>query len=75
MFNIYVELGISWVQKADLLYKLCEMDPSTTQEKNKKQFRSQQYLLDYLKIRRIISPFELDPGMAEFLKRIDATNE
>jgi len=39
MRNIYEERGISWVQNADLLYKLCEMDPSTTPKKNKKRSR------------------------------------
>ena len=71
MLHIYEILGISWLQKADLLYKLCQMDPSKPSGKNKKRSSSQQHLLDFLKIRRIISPFELDPEMHEFFNRIN----
>jgi len=76
MLNIYEVLGISWVQKADLLYKLCQMDSpvmATNSRKVEKRSRRQQYFIDYLKIRRIISPLEfMDPEMDEFLKRVDA---
>jgi len=48
------------------------MDPSKPSgKKNKKRSSSQQHLLDFLKIRQIISPFELDPEIHEYFNRIN----
>ena len=75
MLEIHDLLGVSWVQKECLLYELWDLD--TSQPNQKCSGRKHQFCIDSLKIRRIISPFEVtqDPELDECLKRIDLEDD
>jgi len=82
MLDIYEVLGVSWVQKADVLHKLSEMDKHTAglngmmkawNASPRVHSRKQQHCIKALQIRRIISPFVcISPDLEVFLKMIDA---
>jgi len=82
MLDIYEVLGISWVQKADVLHKLSEIDKHTADRYGMNKAwnasprvhsRKQHHCIKALQIRRIISPFVcISPMSEELLKMIDA---
>ena len=71
LLEIYDLLRISWVQKERLLHELWKID--TSQPNQKCSGRKHQFCIDSLKIRRIISPFEVMqyPKLDECLERIN----